>query len=128
LEGWVGKPKGSLHILYKRGWIDPEQWQRYTDRGQIDEMGILMECTSLNLLMQKQSDFATELTLLQFYCSKMGATVDRTLKCHPELAGEGIEYVWAMAKLYYRHQLLMQKQSKAKFVELVNESLSVYKR
>jgi hypothetical protein len=108
-EGWVGKAKGSLQILYERGWIDPEQWWRYTDKGQLDEMGILMECTSLHLLMQKQSDFATELTLLQFYGSKMGATVDRTPKCHPELAREGIEYIWAMAKLYYRHQLLTWK-------------------
>jgi hypothetical protein len=124
LEGWVGKPKGSLQVLYERGWIDPEQWRMYTDKGRMDEMGILMEHTSLNLLMQKQSDFATELTLLQFYCCKMGATVDRTPKCHPELAGEGIEYIWAMAKLYYRHQPLARKRSKAKFIELVHESLS----
>ena len=22
-EGWLGKPKGSLQLLYKRGWINP---------------------------------------------------------------------------------------------------------
>jgi hypothetical protein len=123
-EGWVGKPKGSLQILYERGWVDPDKWKKYTDKGRLDEMGILMEQTSLNLLMQKQSDFATELTLLQFYGSKMGAIVDRTPKCHPELAGEGIEYIWGMAKLYYRHQPLARKRSKAKFMELVSECLS----
>jgi hypothetical protein len=124
-EGWVGKPKGSLQILDERGWINNEKWQMYMDKQQIDEMGILMEYTSLNFLMQKQSDFATELTLLQFYCTKMGAMVDHTPKCHPKLAREGIAYIWAMAKLYYRHQPLMRKWSKAKFMESVNESLSV---
>jgi hypothetical protein len=108
-EGWVGKPKVSLQILYKQGWVDPDQWCKYTDKGQLDEMGILMEQTSLNLLMQKQNDFATELTLLQFYGSKMGAIVNHNPKSHPELAVEGIEYIWGMAKLYYRHQPLAQK-------------------
>jgi hypothetical protein len=54
----------------------------------------------------------------------MGAIVNCTPKCHPELAGEGIEYIWGMAKLYYRHQPLTQKRSKAKFMELVSECLS----
>jgi hypothetical protein len=54
-EGWVGKPKGSLQILYKWGWVDPDEWRKYTDKGRLDEMGILMEQTSLNLLMQKYS-------------------------------------------------------------------------
>jgi hypothetical protein len=50
--------------------------------------------------------------------------VDRTPKCHPELAGEGIEYMWALAKLYYRHKPLGLKWSKDSFRKLVDECLS----
>jgi hypothetical protein len=56
-------------------------------------MGILQENTFLYLLMQKQTAFTTEMTLLHFYGSKMGVMIDCTRKCHPELAGEGIEYL-----------------------------------
>jgi hypothetical protein len=51
--------------------------------------------------------------------------VERTPKCHPELAGDGIEYVWALAKLYYHHQPLSRKRCKEKFRKLVDEILSV---
>lgn len=87
-------------------------------------MGILQENTFLYLLMQKQTAFTTEMTLLHFYGSKMGVMIDCTRKCHPELAGEGIEYLQAMAKLYNRYQPLSCKKSKEKFEGLVNECLS----
>jgi hypothetical protein len=124
-EGWVNKPKGSLQILYERGWIDPTIVKRYTEKGRLDEMGILIESTSINLLMQKQIDFTSELTLLQYYGSQMGVSIDRTPKCHPEIAGDGIEYVWALAKLFYRYQPISRKRSKEFFRSLVEESLSV---
>jgi hypothetical protein len=124
-EGWVGKPKGSLQILYERGWIDPANWKQYTEKGKVDTMGNLLEDTSLVLLLQKQPDFLSEITLLQYFAEQMGVTVDRTPKCHPELAGEGIEYLWAFAKLYYRYKPLSRKRTKQKFRLLVNESLSI---
>jgi hypothetical protein len=61
-------------------------------------MGNLIEASSLLKLLQKQPNFMCELTLLQFFGKQMGTTVNRTPKCHPELAGEGIEYLWAFAK------------------------------
>ncbi len=88
-------------------------------------MGILLENTSINLLIQNQPDFVSELTLLQYHGNKLGVIVDRTPKCHPELAGEGIEYVWALAKLHYRNQPLLRKRTKEAFRTLVNESLSL---
>jgi hypothetical protein len=119
-EGWLNKTKGSLQILYKRGFIDPDNIGQYTDKGTVGNMGLLDESTSLKLLLQKQPDFSTELTLLQFYREKMGVLVDRTPKCHPEIAGEGIEYLWALAKLYYHNQPLSRKRSKKKFRDLVD--------
>jgi hypothetical protein len=37
-------------------------------------------------------DFKEEESLLQANRCEMGVLVDRTLKCHCELAGEGIKY------------------------------------
>jgi hypothetical protein len=95
-------------------------------KGKVNEMGILLENTSINLMIQNQPDFVSELTLLQYHGNKLGVLVDRTPKCHPELAGEGIEYVWALAKLHYQNQPLLRKWTKEAFRTLVNESLSLY--
>ena len=98
-EGWLGKPKGSLQVLFERGWLDPSNLSKYTEKGRHDNMGLLLEDTSIKLLMQKQQDFMSELTLLQFHGNKLGVTIDRSPKCHPEITGEGIEFIWAIAKL-----------------------------
>ena len=50
--------------------------------------------------------------------------VDRSPKCHCEIAGDGIEYCWGAAKLYYRAAPLSKKQSKVAFHKLVQESTS----
>jgi hypothetical protein len=123
-EGWVGKPKGSLQLLYERGWIRKSEWRRYTEKGQLDEMGIIKNETSLKWLLRQQPDFVAELTLLQYYGREMGVNIDRTPKCHPELAGEGVEYTWALAKLYYRNAPINRKRRKDSFRLLVNECLS----
>jgi hypothetical protein len=124
-DGWLGKPKGSFQVLYERGWIDITKIRKYTEKGKVNEMGILDESFSTSQLIKKQPDFIGELTLLQYYAKKMGATVDRSPKCHPEIAGEGIEYVWALAKLYYRGKPIERKRTKKKYRELVDECLSV---
>jgi hypothetical protein len=124
IEGWVGKAKGSLQILYERGWIDPTNLGCYTNKGVKDAMGIVLEDTSLEMLIQKQPDFLSELTLLQYHGMKLVAVVDRTPKCHPEIAGEGIKYAWALAKLFYRSQSIKEKRTKEKFRNLVRMSTS----
>jgi hypothetical protein len=90
-QGWANKAKGAFQVLYERGWIDPHNYKKYTEKGQVGDMGMVLEETSINMLMKKQSDFLHELTLLQYYGQKLGVQVDRTPKCHPEMAGEGIE-------------------------------------
>jgi hypothetical protein len=120
----VGKPKGAFQILYERGWINPSKPRNYTEKGKMDEMGNVIEKSSINLLMMKQTDFASELTLLQFHGNRLGIIINRTPKCHPELAGEGIEYIWALAKLYYHYKPLSLKRSKDSFRALVNDCLS----
>jgi hypothetical protein len=46
---------------------------------------------------------------------KMGVMINQTLKFHPELVGEGIEYSWGCAKNFYRHLPLSEKKKKERF-------------
>ena len=123
-EGWYGKPKGSLQILYERGWIDPKKSHTYyTKAGKKDLYGFVDESTSIDKLMEKQPDFLEQETLLQYYCRQLGVESDRSPKCHPEIAGEGIEFDWGCAKVKYRAQPLSRKRTKDNFFALVDESL-----
>ncbi len=40
------------------------------------------------------ADFLGEKTSLMYLGEHLGVEVDRSMKCHPQLAGEGIEYSW----------------------------------
>jgi hypothetical protein len=128
-EGWVGKPKGMLQILWERGFIDTaaktpqEAAEFYTVNGRKDAFGNILENTSLKKLMQRLTDFIEEETLLQYHGRLQGAIVDRTPKCHPEMAGEGIEYSWGCAKGMYRRLPFKCKRNKNKFRESVKKSM-----
>ena len=87
-----------LQVLYERGFLDPTKINTYTLDGKKDEYGHLIPGTSLKEMMNFLVDFAEEETLLQYHGRFLGVIVDRTPKCHPEIAGEGIEYDWAAAK------------------------------
>ena len=122
-EGWLGKPKGVFQILWERGYINPDEktWKRYALEGSRDLDGNRIKETSLNHLIRKCYDFVNEPTMLQFIGEKLGIVVDRTPKCTPEIAGEGIEYSWAMAKGWYRRQPFSKKKTKDGFHKLVKE-------
>jgi len=103
-QGWVGKQKGLLQILWERGWIDIASLGKYTIEGSLDGFGIKRYDTSLKHLMANCVDFEEEESLLRSIGTKMGVIVDRTPKCHCELAGEGVEYSWGCAKNEYRRK------------------------
>ena len=112
LEGWEGKPKGLLQVLWERGWIDDtydKAYNNYTIAGRKNEFNLIQTETSLKFLMASCTDFEEEETMLQAMASKMGVLVDRSPKCHCEIAGEGIEYSWALSKNHYRSILLDRK-------------------
>ena len=72
-------------------------------------------------------DFINETGQLAFIAEKLGVDIDFSPKCHPELAGEGIEYSWGFAKRMYRREWLWQddKDRKRKdFFDLVRKVLS----
>ena len=133
-EGWRGKAKGLLQVLWERGWIDPSKCKEHKDReghkvintsyyklsGRKDpETGQIIESSSLKGLMGNCSDFMTEETHLQFLGSQLGVQVMLTPKFHCELRGEGIEYAWAAAKAIMRMTPIREKKGRANFINLV---------
>ena len=47
-------------------------------------------------------DFATELTAFQELMVSHGHLAEMSPKCHPELAGVGVEYSWGKSKMHFR--------------------------
>ena len=118
----MGKPTGMLQILYKRGFLVPQKIKTYTLSGKTDQYGHLLPDTSLKYMINSLHDFLNEETLLQYHGRLLGVTVDRTPKCHPEIAGEGIEYTWGAAKLFYRRLRISEKRTKENFRKSVKRS------
>ena len=124
LEGWCGKAKGMMQVLWERGFIDESKKKEYTLAGSKDEFGVVNKNTSLKYLLENLIDFVEEESLLQTNARKMGVRIDRTPKCHAEIAGEGVEYTWGFGKNHFRRQPLDLKRKKETFRELVRNSLS----
>jgi hypothetical protein len=87
-------------------------------------MGNVRKDTSLQFLMSNLKDFETQETMLCLKAKEMGIMIDRTPKCHCELAGEGIEYAWGCAKNNYRRQPLKHKKGKENFRQTVRKCFS----
>ena len=123
-EGWEGKPKGLAQVLWERGLIDGTNLKNYSLTGKKDELGMLDITTSLKHIMGMCPDFLNEEGMLQHIANGLGVKVMLTPKCHAELAGEGIEYLWGRAKGTYRSLSLNQKKGKDNFKASVHYCLS----
>ena len=85
VEVWNMKPKGLLQVCWERGLIDESRTYK------VDELReILSNCT----------DFQQEETQMQAIARELDVTVIFSPKCHPEFAGEGLEYFWSKDSLY----------------------------
>ena len=114
-EGWEGKPKGLLQVLWERGLIDGTNLKDYPLTRKKDDFGAVNSRTGLRHIMGMCFDFLNEEGMLEHIAKNLGVTVLLTPKCHAELAGEGVEYVWACAKGAYRNMSLQQKKGKDNF-------------
>jgi len=123
IQGWEGKPKGILQILWERGLIDELNYKAtLTLDGRKNPLtGLIDESMSLHHLLGKCPDFKNELSAVQVLGQDLGVVIDATPKYHAELAGEGIEYSWGHAKGVYRRTVLSQKQGRANFNRLVEK-------
>ena len=98
-EGWVGKPEGMLQILYGRSFLNPAKINLNKLQGRKIEYYHTIPDTSLKEMVNFLVNFSQEETLLQYYGRLLGVIVDRTPKCHYKIAGKGVEYDWAAAKI-----------------------------
>jgi hypothetical protein len=74
LEGWEGKLKGFLQVLWERGWIDnsdDKAIQNYTIGGRENEFNLVQSELSLKHLMASCTDFEEEEMMLQSMASKI---------------------------------------------------------
>jgi hypothetical protein len=120
--GWNGKAKGLRQILWERGLLDPEL--KYTKQGPTDEDGNVDCSKSLTCLMRACPDFRNEKNALQHLGEQLGVVVLSTPKYHAELAGEGVEYMWALCKNWFKRQPLNKRKSRADFKKLVETAVS----
>ncbi len=91
VEGWVGKPKGIRQVLWERGLLDPQV--TYVAKIEKDDPN-LEEKVEYASVIADCADFLGEKTSLMYLGEHLGVEVDRSMKCQPDLAGEGIEYSW----------------------------------
>ena len=123
IVGWCGKQKGCLQVCQERGLIDPANLRRYAIDGRKNNLGNNIPGTSLREQLKSCYAFANEETMLQTMGKAMGITIDRSPKCHAEVAGEGIEYSWGCQKQWYKSIPLKDRKGKVKFYAKVKESL-----
>ena len=136
-EGWLGKPKGFLQVLWERGWIDKNNVSKYTLKGKAEQMndkGKLLpvhRCFALRCLMADCADFKEEKSAMEVLLQELSSKsynnqkIDLLVspKYHCELVGEGVEYAWGMMKQYFRSLSLDKKNTKAKFDRVVIETV-----
>jgi hypothetical protein len=123
-EGWEGKTKGRLQVLWERGLLDASDLKQYALTRKKDDLGTVDNSTSLRHIMGMCNDFINKEGMLQHIANNLVVTVLLTPKCHAELAGEGVEYVWACAKGTYRSMSLKQKRGKDSFKASIRFCLS----
>ena len=121
--GYVGKQKGMKQILFERGLLDPEFIPKYYNKPKGAEEEDEPFC--LRQLLEKCADFMEEESQMVFIMKGIGVSVEMSPKCHPELAGQGIEYVWGKAKKYFRalRSAIPGSLSEEAFDQLVTKSL-----
>jgi hypothetical protein len=123
-EGWVGKAKGLLQVLWERGFIDTNKLSSYTLTGRKNELGNVDVSFSLKHIMAMCPDFLHEEGMMEHIGASLGVEVMLTPKCHAEIAGEGVEYMWACSKGAYRNLTLKEKRGKENFMAGVRHCLS----
>ena len=62
--------------------------------------------------------------MLQAMGRSMGVIIYQSPKCHPKLAGEGVENSWGCAKNAYRQLALKEKKKKDNFLVSVRKCIS----
>lgn len=130
VQGWLGKPKGLLQILWETGWVDGNEYkgaalyEYYNKEGKKDAAGNLIPGTNLVAILQERHDFKNELTMMEYVGKRCGLIVKMSPKCHCEIAGESIEVVWGIGKVRLRRIPHSDRDTAEKFRALVEDMWS----
>eukprot|EP00733_Pompholyxophrys_punicea_P000967 Pompholyxophrys_punicea_v1_NODE_393_length_2064_cov_23.574415.p1 type:complete len:238 gc:universal NODE_393_length_2064_cov_23.574415:1336-623(-) len=90
IQGYVGKCKGKKQVLWERG--------LFKDKMTVDNVDPAL---SMNIVLANCPDFLAEKSALQALVEDRGHILLMSPKCHPELAGLGVEYSWGKSKLEF---------------------------
>ena len=113
-EGYVGRPKGLKQVLWERGLhvdgmigtIEKDDKKGRDQSLSMTHVSSEHDCARLThgvvQVLANCWDFATELTAFQELMISHGHLAEMSPKCHPELAGVGVEYSWGKSKMYFR--------------------------
>jgi hypothetical protein len=115
-----------LQVLWERGFINPAKKKEEDDaiNGKKDAFGNVTCKTGLKHLMSLLIDFIEEERSLQHHHGRLlGVKVEPTLKCHPGIAGEGVECDWGCPKGVCRCLSISEKRTKSKLRESVRKAM-----
>lgn len=93
--GYEGKPKGIRQMLWERGLWEGGMTGRADPKTGKNCYTVLGSCP----------DFRAEKSALQHVVESRGHILIMSPKCHPELAGVGVEYSWGKSKLEFRRKI-----------------------
>ena len=119
VKGYMGKPQRLLRVLWECMFMEKSKdvSTYYTLHGWEDNYGNTILETILRELMRNCLNFIDDETILQTNDYKIGELryhilVNQTLKFHPDLSSEFIEYSWGCANNYYKKILLDKNKGK----------------
>ena len=110
IPGYVRKPKGAAQVACKRGFIDLYEKLPNGDKRTINGTSvkdrltgvvIINKATSLISMLKQCGNFKNEKTQLMYILDLLNVVLLLMPKCHPEIAGRGIEYAWGYSKLRF---------------------------
>jgi hypothetical protein len=97
-EGWLGKPKGMKQI---RGLWNSEMKKHESDhekeKKRLDGKTLLPEHLDMVRVLSKLPDFKGTKCALRKMIEDRGHILMISPKCHPEIAGNGIESAWGFS-------------------------------
>lgn len=103
--GYVGKAKGAIQILVERGWYhDNMQKPHLPSEMKKRNISQISDANNLFLTLSRCPDFKHEQSAIHMMLEDEGFICLLSPKCHPELAGEGVEYCIGNTKMYFRRK------------------------
>ena len=142
IEGWCGRPKGMLQVLWERGHINEAELDKYSGDGKKiykDDEGKIKpqyEKYVLRTLMKNCLDFLEEESAMEVLLSTLSTKQQNqpsirlltSPKYHCELAGEGIEFCWGLQKRFYRNIPIKRKNTKKEFAKCVRDAVEFVRK